>query len=1805
MYSDEFGVLRFAENNTQKNQYKHSPILNNSELSISNQVIGNQNNENLNFTNNISLFASKTFVHSYYVSRYFTLQSSLVSEYFGIGSSVPVRNPDSLNIKVVDDFGNKYIDEFGNNNYEIYLDGYTSSASIEQSNLLFYRIIILLPDVSPNNLNIIYDKFEISNSGIGKNQFLGFKEKINSVPIYKKVEEESEVIDFSSSQKKIYSTKLFSHKENTLLKNKINDFGWKAFVPKKSIQDVRTFQSFNWRLVAKIVYNFSNVKNIYSDDSRPTVRCAVLTENNSSPMYPYVFNNAEEYPYNIQNFIFENPLSESQDKNSKNYWTIDIADQRIISSNYDILYWCPTQPITETQSLTILDLLNRGCSVFIDTSFVNSLGQNSGINNLGISFNYKSVSTGLIKLREEYINGSSTFNGWNMQEFNEDSGVSFFGITGRRKNVLNQNLVPVRVFDTSAVYESIEGLTIARIENDALIIKKNYGSQAEVSPQSSSLYLSSYNISSYINDSYGTSGVAAVANRSATNLISPNQTQFNPIIEGGFKLFYNVISESIRNKVVSSRIINSDSSVSWHVSPWRNSWTINGERNSGVVTVLSDQEKSSFNFSDKTEITASTNTQGAETKFVRQIFVNNNSSISDIFYNDFQQSSKQDAGLINRDYSNVEFYIECTNQNVEFLNFEEVDTSDYIYGQQKTYKVFRLTPAAKSQIVSLSPVTLDAHSRVVSPEIDFNSINYPYMLVDESEYRSEINDNVKIPSVYLPGLQNCKDYSFDLGIQYSRRSVIEINSDYSVNWEVPFSTRVSGNGSFTRLVPNTVKGPAVSTSIAQLPDNPIILNNPGSPFNGYGYSSKIYSLIDIFSSKLDTTKNVKNNFHFTNDIAKSQRSDEYKLQSPQISSDYVKYIQYTLNQNGSKLVVDGKYGPLTKSAVTSFQQSKGLSFIDGIVDSETKAALATYWINLKRTNTNEFQSKRKSAPDNDIKDYINRSIQYSDISNVGVGSEEYRRISFTGTAGPTSIVDDIIVRVPDTAEKLNSIVFTSGAWNTKIKKIWLYDTGLVSGSFSSGVGTAVYSQDINQNVPANQSRTIQLADRTNIKYIKIRLEGDKVPNLGPYAEGFSIKNIVFNLFTQDTTTGVDETNSGSFSGVASGKIKGTTRINDGQDEIIDIKKSIPILSSLSYINEIYFDDIYVDTETVADYELPGGRIKIPDYSSSNPFYVKSSNGLINNSTISYSSGGVSFTLRPQDSTAVAIPAKPTVTSATKLSVPASSELISKFDIVEVTGSALDGIFSFSSKISQEFEESYIEETINIDDFFIRDADDATKQIRRLPRTINASDGLVVLCNQDLTPVGFPDFSQSETVPGNTAISFGYINLVWTSQSAIPYGLRWEFYNIQTRKFYGRKISYYDYINDGPNNIYVGLLAYDNDGDSATDNIYGEDSFQIEVSTLPSKIIAPLYSVKTLPRNKISVKSPPNKLSKFDPWFVEVSSGKFYKNVNIPQTNYTNFLNKHKNSTLRCLYDTTTVSSSASNIFGSGYYDVKEENPIIISDNEIQLRHGSFHVYQNQINKVSEGIFTDANPIIPAVNIKIKDINSGNWKKIDIDEILSFNKNSGSIVFKKEIVPSNSREICVDYTVKNANILLRHINGQEIPLNPFLSPSSYDKPIYLYIVPTYVEYIENGIYLQEQEYTYNSAVQWTNDYGVFNINKETYNPLAIHIGTITVNNSYSFNDLSFKDLRVKGGGLSGTVSASKESVENKNILSFADIYSGKGYLYPNGGYIIVRIPKEVKSHFTSEEEIYSIVRSNLTAGVSFDIQDLEGNDWRTV
>ena len=2003
MYADEFGVLRYATNDIERNQYKHSPIVNSPEVSVTNKLLHSRIGPSLsyfdkNYTNRIPELTARSFIHSYYVSKFFTIQSSTVSLYTGLEDSIPLISPDNLAIKVVDDFGDKHVDSNGVNKYEIILEKYSRDSSGVSRNDSFYRIIVLLEESDPKNLSLVYDKFEISGSGVPINQFLGYKEKINTTPYYDYVVEESEVVDFSSESKRIYSTQLFSHKENRILTHKNDVPGWKTIVPRKAFQDPRTFESFSYRLAAKIVYDYSSLRNIYADEEQPIVHCAVINSSGTSNLrFPFVFSNMENYPLNTLRFSFENPASNISDKSNKDYWSIDITSPSILQYDFDILYWAPTAPITEVQASVINALLNKKISVFIDCGYLldTSTAANAGLNHFNINYSITSDSTSYLSLINSYVNGNTTFNAWNMSDFSESTAQLSYGVFGKRKDPLTGSSYPVRSFVTSATadWSSVQNNAIVRLSNNNSVVIKKYPTNAgtDLSSERPAIYFSANQISNLLNDSYQNTGIAsATVNNGQTNILTAGITAVNPSIEGAIKFFYNIVSESIRNKVISSRQVTlGQSSDMWFATPWKSSWTINGARTGGAVTVLTPQEKQIYNFSDKTQITTDANASTASTKFCRQI----ENSISNVLLSNFSSVTGVNSSIINNDLSNVTFYLECTNDSVGFLNFNTVSSTDYFYGNTEApYYAHELSAAAKNQIVSSNgstPLTVDAYAKVESVEFNFSGIQYPYMIVDESEYLTNPDSSIQIPKEYLGRAQSIRNYDFDLKTSYSYRKVRELSSNYTVNWQAPFTVNINGTGNVKYLPPAESGLYPLVKSIKDVKDSGIPISNKNSPFYGYYYPTKAFSRTDILAVDQDKTDNVYNNFHYTGDIPISKKWDEYRVgytstsggssgtttvttvnkptgnpfkfllhmgtrigtleksqatffadeimtrpayvskysgedvadfyiqyenwfrsnvYNPELFGDlneeqyfqtflttrfndepgvkvggrtyggnvtgwrivlesfvweyenlmvypkqadsfnsfsssssgssssttlvkneYVKYIQYTLNEINNevstsmkfipgKLAVDGAYGQATKNAIKLFQKNKKQSFIDGIVDSETKSVLAQYWIELKRYFPGAFDIKLSTIKNENIKAYINAAVRYSDIS--AIGTTEYRRISFTGTKGPTEIKDYLIVKVPEECVELKEVLFTTGKWNTIIKNIYLYDKNLYSenshkipGVNYSGI-RSVFSKKVDVNLLSESTLHIDTGGRRGIKYVMFELVGDAVGGLGPNAEGFSVANIQFDMMVEQAAATI-QTETGAVRGVGTGVMTGTTVISTGQFYQLALNGGLRSIiasnsNTQSTITQMYLEDIRVVSEDLQN--LQNVQYPHPLYysGSGNKLYVYNNSSIQNMGAINYAfDSNTNFNLSLNDTSGLSVTSAPSVTSAFKVGAPTVALTNSDFEISAMPSVA--GNYIVNTKINASFEvETRSSEIIKLSDldYHICDADDVSKPLRKIPQTISAIDGIVLLTDANRNPIGFPNFASITPANATESVSFGFINLLWNHDTLTEYsyGLRWEFYNRLTKRFYGKKLSYLDYEAE-KNNIYIALLAYDADGESSTRNILGGDSYMLSLSQLPNKTIAPLYSLKSVTKQKIGVYPPPNDLSKFDSWFIGVGSGKFFKNITIPNYNYSNFLRNHNGKTLRCLYDTTGLMTNTSSVFGSGYYDVWEEHPILIAENVIKVRHGTFHIYQKQLNKTGfDDKYTDANVAEPWMTVEIKNTTTGIWSKIDPSLISSYDKHTGNVMFKQDIVPSDPQNIRVSYVVKNSNIVVRHVNGKEIPLNPF-SPTAkkIDKPIYIYVLPTQVEYNVNNAYLIDSNYSVDNIVNWTDKYDIFDISKAEYNPLALHIGTINVINSYSFEDISFLDLRVKGGGISGTENPAALAKVNNNILSFADIYSGKGYIYPNGGYVIVRIPKEVKDHFTSEEELYSIIRSNLTAGVSFDVQDMDGNDWRTV
>ena len=1835
---------------------------------------------------------------------------------------------------------------------------------------------------------------------------------------------------------------------------------------------------------------------------------------------PYIFANLEESVINQQNLIFVNPLSSTTDKTKKSYWALNIDTfasdyfSNPDAYNYDFLVWTPEVIITENQKRAIDTFLSKGVSVFIDCSNLSQASlAASGLINFDFNLTSLEKNTGLIKIVDEYVTGEETLNGWDLDAYHESSTAKKFGIFGPRWDVFNNNAIrPIRVFNGTPESKDGSAKSIAYIQdgstNYTAILKDKYNINSEFS----AFAVFSLNpFLTYINDNYGGSGLGISApNRGESNAYPVGKvgSQIGLLSEaviGPNRMFYNILCESNKNKVNSKKQFSKDSTIVWNVSPWRNSWTINGKRDSsGKINVLFDDEKATFKFSEKIEETSDgINTQVLTNYFCREI----NSSIGSLLVSDFELTSMpiEVESLINADYSNVEFYIECTNDNVGFLNFNKIDNTNYIFSDVKTsYTIHQLSAGAKTKVAQ-APLTVDAYSKVLSREFDLGSVYYPYVVLDYSDYQAQINSVINIPSEYLPGSQFVRDYDFAFKTQVFVTEVITNRYSFDVKWKTQFSTDLNVNvtGGIKVVTEKgtaaVAEGKGFAIDVQKADPERRVIGNQNSPFGvlGYAYPTNVFSETDITSVKPKARTSVQNSFHYTADIPLTQYGDEYmtgksgpltggttsstgvsttvvtdntpsatnvvvasnsltriadyatwsqtgsgsygsgsqvrgfqldvrppaseyesikqmiktgfgaffttlvanwsklywfapvvytstdkgsvvsleekfrlfenqylneKNNLPYISistksadqinalhiiyasnsatvtangkavnvattfnlptgttgqqfyakvierftnqwaifnpiftitenvpgyvpqaaaaaappqkdtaqdmgsptggsNTYMKYLQYTLQQLGYSIKITGVFDPATHNAVVKFQNDKKLNPNRnyGVVDSETKSVLATYWLNLAKNNTAKFDQLRKNAFQYQIVRFIDAAIQYSDISNIcnPSTSSDYRRISYTGIAGPTAIEDSIYIEVPQVPDaktgqpmawqELNSIKIQAGSWPVIIKDISLYTTDLVSSTFTTpgpAAGDMFFQLGSGEILGANQSKEISLNGKRGIKYVRVHVVGQKI-NLPvtTFAEGFSIADVKFNVTTPTLGKGATEDTSGLFGvnadAVGSGVMLGTTTVQSGD---FGVFKLGTIADAIGYPNST-IDSVTltnIDIDVVAMDEDGNPKLDLDGNLVSNNYNFTPDNQTLYSSgdwnsldEIEFSVDELNFTVESISGSTVMGGVSPSIYGVNKKSPTATTalsalEISQQFEILNNRAPVYQIVTTNGVEIvSKEYSLEY-----DVNNFYLADADaNSISQKQNIKKSINAKDGAVILLNEDNTASGFPDYSKFDQP--NVDISFSATMLKWNLKDSNgilmppPEGLQWGFYNIRTKEFLGKKIEY-QYLASNKRDVFIGALAFDADGDAkTTDNILGIDN---RVGTLaqfqfPAKSICPIYSVRVSDRAKIAVSNPPAYLSKFDTWFVNVSRGRFYKQIEVPiNYNFIDWVKNYKGVTLRCFYDTTRIPIPSSGLFGSGYYDIFEENPIVISQNEIQLRHGSVHVAQEQLDKLnSSGQYTDANPIQPWIRISIQDSDL-HWNAISPSQIRNFNKHNGTISFANEIVPSNEKKIKVSYTVKNPNIMMYHVDGKEIPLNPYslISGNTFNNsniealnnsinvangtPVYFYILPLEVEELVNGEYVAVPDYSLSgSPVKFTTDYSIFSTSSSQYDPFAIHIGTAMVNGKYNMDNVNLLDLRVKGGGISANSNLQSVIEGNSNVLSFSDIHSGKGHLYANGGYVIVKIPKEVKANFTSIDQVYAIVRANLTAGVAFDIQDMDGNDWRTI
>lgn len=1841
VYADEFGILKRLDG---RNSF---PV---EDVTISNLFLSKPTlTENLN-VNEIDPY---DFVHYFYISRFF-IAAPPVFPLPNIKFWTPTSAFKGLNIGVVDSLGRDYKDsKTGKSKYRILLEPFLTESNYNRTEVPC-RIIVLLDADAPSGLRLVYDKVECDEYGNFFNQYLRYSEVINSVKYFNEIPEETFVIDPNYSEKQNYSLKKINQKYSDLVYGEISPTGYQIVTPNKAIKDPRTFEAFNWRMIARTnrSINFELNQNLELDENgniiQQTVKCGVLysslnNDNSNSVIHPYIFNRLENSPFNLSKYSFINPVTSLTDETYASYWKVDI-DLIDDLSDFDILAWSPTSNITANQAQKINSFLRKSGTLILDLSS-GSINATSLSQQLAIA-TAQTVADDVSIIESANIIDPAKNGGWEIYNTSfEKEAYSILGSIISYNDSATPSFKSYLTFDkqNQKYAESNSFLNISSTSNSnpisvGLVIDfPNSGDTVS----KGSIIATTFPLMSYCNSIYGLGFYESVYNLNIgdTAIPAPLGNTYAAVLEGPFKLLYNIVAYGLYSRSKASRYADFRSALFNFVTSWKSSWALDS-------SALLDSEKSLFsniNLDSTTQVYARDLTPSSSSIF--------NFYISQL---DLFLPENQKAILATLTESDVEFFIELTNDDISIANSEKISRSDYsLYNMPSSYNLFKLNDG----ISKLFAYTLKPSRKLEVPEM-FG----PYAVIEQNQSVSETSSLEN----KLPVLNNFKSYPFDFDCKYTYTSISDgyqsFNADIETEFIATFSAELTTIETTQVLVdPDPIPGYTVTetinvskkainikssiddlnllrTTTSTDPTNVFLYSGdidihkdpriwkysytsesnypsdilPSGTYSAYliynywfGYPDAItfYNIVyeaGIFQTvKYSPSKDKFITYSLNvvkppDELIKIAVYNSYDLEnssSNYISHEYVKYIQYTMATIGGQACkVDGLYGPQTANAVKNFQIAKNQRYKDGSVDSETKSYMAFAWKNLKASNPTLFNTYKANVPDSVITKYIT-AVENSPRSSQINGTNSYKKLSFSGFSGPTTASDIIWFEIPDGITYIDNIVI-----DPDIDPKWR-NFSIVAYGYHTSYTTDIFTgKFINTNLSAvSISPKINMGGitRANARYMWVWITGSSISGFGS-AEGFSIKGIningryVYSTFIPGTDpppyyVDVEVTNVTGIT-VSAKVIKSFNNLSVDIYNDYRLPLDTNMLTQDCYISELK----YMENGQENRRYFGPNELNIGDQYDIDGLKV---NFGISPSNLIYDSGEI-IQVRSQN----------LVVDNNFVGISVAA------DFILLTTSAMN----FTNSVT-------ITNSNHIENYRLRNLSG-----NLFPSGINSvtvNDGVLLICNSSGGPLGLlteNDIRNSIEEPSSITeqeidLRYGYMivkNLL-PNENGFIYG----FYDLVQKEFLGKVVSVLDIYERGFSNVYIGVCAIDADGNTQNNNDYIGPTVDMVFKPvdIPFKSIAPIYSLKFSNTSLVKVSVPDKNLGKFDVWELPVSTGSFVKKVSIPSKNWSDWKLGYIGQELTAVYSTFDIDClPTSEIFGKGYYSIFGENPKILNEKLVQVSRTPILSWNHKTDYISSTVGI----VRPEVNVYFREDNS--WTKIDYSAIRDIDCANGLIEFKKKIVPSDRLDIKIDYTVSLTDNLITQSNGIPIPLNPLLNKDAlvYNKPLYIYIKPKLIykkdinqstipilppisELQKNTIV---SEYSVDSIINFTYDSSIFSESSENYDPFALQLAVFYVYNNPYNKYPKLTDIRVRGGGFKDDINVTSIIDSYPDIVSSWDIYPPKGKAYPKGGYVVIRIPESVKSHFNQLEEIYNIISANLTAGIVYELQDMEGNPW---
>lgn len=1760
-FADELGFLRTIDG-----KYSFSS----DDITISNLFLNKATSTELIDTSSINM---NEFVHYFYVSKNFIIAPAVFS-FYSISQFDDPNNFKDLNIKVIDSNGVDYVDKnTGRKKYRFLLEPFKTNTNYLRTEIP-YRIVVLLDADQPIGLKLSYDKVECDSLGNTFSVQLNYQEPINAVEYFQDVPEESFVIDGNYRDKRNFSIKKINQKYSDLISSTGTLNGYQIITPSKALDDNRNFEIFNWRLIARTVNRINlneleeeNLIQSFEKIVIKTIKVGVINDSDSNALTnPYIFNRLSNSPFNLAGYRFINPLQEpslngvtnqSVDKNLAAYWKVDINSIDNFN-DFDVLFWCPSKKITQIQASKIKDFVRNNGTIIFD------LSNDGDISELAISVSRTKTltSSSYVELNIENVLIDPNKNGgWGLNDIYEKSNYGIFGSNTFSGSSLTKNF---RCFEDYAEINSFIKVGSDESTAKSIGVILPYSSPDASELTRGNIIAVTFPVGQYCNAIFANDGSDIVFDSNiSTQDKSPivNTGIYPGVVEGPFKFLFNCIAYAAYCRLSATRHQSVNSAVFNYVSPWSSSWVLNQD-------VLTDSEKTSY-FKD---IPGLDNQLGVDLVQVDSLDTFYKSSLSEILP-DFHKDK-----VYGIDTSNIEYFIEITNKDVSLSNAEKISRSDQTLNDTNIPSSYYLHKIIDNSIKPYAYTTSFSNPLLIPERLGaFALIDKP---ISVSQTKT-LNDDLNIFSSF-------KSYPFKLSTKYSLASGFESNLYFDAN--VTLTCNMVFKGKYTR-----------KSVVVTPPSNPI---TTPTYVNAQVNCENFSSAIDDNRQRVYSSANPLNTFLYSGDI---DIHKDTRLWKSGMSHGYVKYIQYTVScATGLRIKIDGIYGSQTANAVQTFQSSGKQRYIDGTVDSETKSYMAFWWKNVKKYYANLYTSYLSNAPA-EAKQYI---IAVENIGTVqDIGSKVYKKLTFSGFGGPNQAKDFIYFKIPNSVKKINKIIIeadSNPAWRNFVIDLYGYSATNQPDIFKT-TNTATNKSAVSGTIEINMNGI----NADNARYMWFQVIGKSLKGYG-YAEGFSIKSIKVDGQIEQTVI-TPGTPGSTVTTETVEDIWALATVNLS-DQYLGVNISNP--KSIEYSISSFPKENSIITSLAIGCDSAGRLNQGSPFDDGIPHYPTLTSNLsldsndyeIGGTEVKFENNNVSFdfTLPPISMSIV----NATVTDVSQFSRPITPIPLS---------------ISFSGlNVSVTTSAVYYNSTVKI--FGARDLS-TNFRLKNLDNrlypantdSVDAIDGILLLCDSLGAPIGFPDRSDYDSLlaaaTNSSASEFdARLGTYSIHNDFKDDGLIYGFYDVGRKEFLGKQLSHIDYLARGINNVFVAVCAIDADGNtnSRKDYIGPKTTTRFVPVRLPYKMLAPIYSVKMKNSSSIKMGSIDPNIYKFDVWELPVTNGSFWKTINISNNRpWADWKQKYSGQDLLAFYSTLDEFNTGwSQIYGYGFYDIKDEKPLLIDDRSIKLRRiPLMNVWYPTSNQESRAGIIKQN-----ISVYTKEDLNSSWVQVSDYNIKEIDSESGLIKFKNAIVPNDSNLIKVSYTTKSKDNMIKQIDGNPIPLNPILNIDEidFDEPLYIYLLPRIIYKngnipdinLYNNVYnrFEVTEYTNNSSVNFTYDSSMFDSNSSKYNPFALAIGIVYVTNNPYRQVPELFDIRVRGGGVVNTVSNTELQQSIPEVLSHWDVYPPSGEAYAKGGYVIIRIPESVKNHFIDSKEIYQIISNNLTAGVAYELQDMNGNSW---